>query len=331
MNGDEVRDTWFLRSRRGYDASEVDDLLNRVAAELDAGRPAGPLIENATFQEKKKGYDVDAVDWFLDQLILHPGHAERAGTSADPWRDLPVAQFTRDRVSDLAEQPRHSQPYFAEECRKAWRDFGQQPGMSLTWGWSGRLLPGLALFRCELRTAEQQTVASGDWFADGLRVGERRFTRKRINSPRRSPGSWPGVAEADALNWRDFVGHFAAGTTRRSRMPVNVDSQHSDETGMPVLYESGLIREHRACARIGFPDQRWLQFLVRGTRRADAIMTAVDQVGNKIARYRRVAGRAGIDKKIEITIHPDQKLTDELVLAIAISARWLGIYFDTGS
>ena len=153
MNGDEVRDTWFLRRRRSYDASEVDDLLDRVAAELDAGRPAGPLIENATFQEKKEGYDVDAVDWFLDQLILHPGHAERAGTSADPWRDLPVAQFTQGRVSGLAGQPRHIQPYLAEECMKAWRDFGQQPGMSLTWEWSGHLLHGLALLRYELRTA----------------------------------------------------------------------------------------------------------------------------------------------------------------------------------
>ena len=46
VNGDEVRDTWFLRSSIwrsygggfiGYAASEVDDLLRRVAAELDAG------------------------------------------------------------------------------------------------------------------------------------------------------------------------------------------------------------------------------------------------------------------------------------------------------
>ncbi len=55
MNGDEVRDTWFLRSRTGYDASEVDDLLDRVATELDAGRPGGPLIENATFQKRTEG------------------------------------------------------------------------------------------------------------------------------------------------------------------------------------------------------------------------------------------------------------------------------------
>ena len=41
MNGDEVRHTWFLDGH--YAVSEVDDLLRRVAAELDAGRPAGPL------------------------------------------------------------------------------------------------------------------------------------------------------------------------------------------------------------------------------------------------------------------------------------------------
>lgn len=46
VNGDEVRDTWFCPSQRlevvGYDARQVDDLVRRVAAELDAGRPAGP-------------------------------------------------------------------------------------------------------------------------------------------------------------------------------------------------------------------------------------------------------------------------------------------------
>jgi hypothetical protein len=38
-----------LRARRslGYDASAVDDLLARVASELDAARAAGPLVENA--------------------------------------------------------------------------------------------------------------------------------------------------------------------------------------------------------------------------------------------------------------------------------------------
>ena len=33
---------------QGYDVPEVEDLLDRIAAELDAGRPAWPLIENTT-------------------------------------------------------------------------------------------------------------------------------------------------------------------------------------------------------------------------------------------------------------------------------------------
>jgi hypothetical protein len=51
-------------------------------------------------------------------------------------------------------------------------------------------------------------------------------------------------------------------------------------------------------------------------------MTAVDQTGNKIVRYRF----AGSRKTMEITIHPDHRLTDELALAIAVSAPWLGDY-----
>jgi len=49
VNGDEVRGTWFFsrESLWGYDTSAVDDLLARVASELDAARPAGPLAENA--------------------------------------------------------------------------------------------------------------------------------------------------------------------------------------------------------------------------------------------------------------------------------------------
>jgi hypothetical protein len=59
-------------------------------------------------------------------------------------------------------------------------------------------------------------------------------------------------------------------------------------------------------------------------------MTAVDQAGNKVARY-RVTGMFYIfgRDKVEITVHPDRDLTDVLVLAIAISVPWLSPYFDT--
>jgi DivIVA domain-containing protein len=48
LNPDEVRNVRFGKGI--YDASQVSALLDRIAAELDAGRPAGPLIANATFR-----------------------------------------------------------------------------------------------------------------------------------------------------------------------------------------------------------------------------------------------------------------------------------------
>ena len=39
MTGDEVRDTTFLIVDHGWNVAQVDDLLRRVAAEIDAGRP----------------------------------------------------------------------------------------------------------------------------------------------------------------------------------------------------------------------------------------------------------------------------------------------------
>jgi len=61
-------------------------------------------------------------------------------------------------------------------------------------------------------------------------------------------------------------------------------------------------------------------------------MTAVDQDGNKVARYlltgKLRAFSARTARTVEITIHPGHPLTDELVLAIAISAPWLSSYFS---
>jgi hypothetical protein len=51
-------------------------------------------------------------------------------------------------------------------------------------------------------------------------------------------------------------------------------------------------------------------------------MTAVDQAGNRVAWY-----RTGPKRAVEITVDPGQELTDELVLAITLSAPWLLWYF----
>ena len=334
MNGDGVRDTTFLPVPRGYDMTEVDDLLGRAAAELDTGRPVGPLIGSATFRARRfglapltYGYDVDAVDWFLDQLLLRPGPAELPGMSADPWRELGVvAQFARGGMGDFAgrsaRRPRGAvREHFSEECSKAWDDFGRQPGVSLRWGY-------VAATRRELHTRDMRTIASVKGIGQSISVsaGGRSFAVKKTSKARSSS---PRIAEITARSSRDLNGHFAPKKTYiPSWAGLNL-SEIRDETGMPIFYTSGENFFRRAWASITFPDQRWLRFPVRGTAQCNAIMTAVDQAGNSVVRYR--IANWGIRPKqsvVEITVHPDRELTGELVLAIAISASWLGSYFS---
>ncbi len=337
VNGDEVR---ALRFRSGkFEAYlEVDELLRHVAAELDAGRPVGPLIKNAKFRRlsggfaRAHGYDVDAVDWFLDQLLLRPDHSGPAGIGTDPWHDLDMAQLARSEVSGPAAHPvglawLASEKQFAEECANAWRDFGQAPGTCLWWGWAAR-------WSWELRTPEAHTTIASlrnyRYRPGTFSTGGRSFTFQKIRPARSSP---PGVDEIAARSDRDYDGHFAKNrqlwadrigisTKRLARRLV-------DETGTPILYTSGRNFNHRACACISFPDQRWLRFLVRGTQKDNAIMTAVDPAGNAAVRYRIISRPRAWDT-VEITVHPNWTLTEELALAIAISAPWLGAYFELG-
>jgi hypothetical protein len=333
VNGDVVRDVRFpsgggwrparrSKAGAGYDVSQVDDLLRRIAVELDAGRSARPLIASATFRLGHGlghvGYEMDAVDWFLGQLRCWEDASQPAGMDGDPWRGLPVGNhFTRSG-------------HFAEECANAWRDFGQQPGAHLRWVRAGAV-------RHELRMAEQQTIASLRlrhllWWRPGtVSTGGRTFTWRRVW------GSEPGTIEIACRSHRESQLRFLAADTPGSRelakatlkLREHVDYlgtllELRDETGTPVLYASGNNYAFEAKAHITFPDQRWLRFPVRGTNKRNAIMTAVDQAGNKVARYRL------LEPTVEITVHPGQPLTDELVLAIAISAPWVHQYFEQG-
>lgn len=308
MNGDEIRDVRFRRQPYGYDAFQVGDLLGRLAVEVDAGRLIGPLLAEATFRRtgllQGRGYDRAPVDWFLDRLRLTQ---DCARSDADPWHHLAVADYFAG-----------SGPGLHVECADAWRDFDPVPGTRLRWMWAG-------LTRRELQTMEQHTIAYRRG-AGTFSTGHRSFTAKKVTA-----SSWPGVAViADRYAW-DCDGHFLDPDAPGSRMSKGLRrdrfkaAEYRDEAGRPVLYASGkhIGRQARGC--VTFPDQRWLRFPVRSTSRQDAIMTAVDQDGNKVARY-RVTGRAWATR-VEITVHPDWKLTDELVLALLISAPWLPGYF----
>jgi hypothetical protein len=337
VNGDQVRGTAFVipkSIRSGYDADEVEDLLHRVAAELDAERPAGPVIETATFPPPGEwSYDIDAVDWFFEQLARGPNDSRAAGLSSGPWADLDVAQLTRSGAGGTADEEGNLPQGFGEECENAWYDFDQQPGVYLRWERVKGSLVAAARWAFELRTADQQAIASlRGWpiYAPmTASTGGKTFTWNR--GPARS--SSPDIADLAARSWRDHAGHFTAKPMKDSalRREARQVRELIDDTGTPILYSSGESFNYRAYARITFPDQRWLRFLVRGTGRGNAIMTAVDQAGNKVARYRitRITRFNGALVEVEIAVHPDRRLTDELVLAIAISPPWLYRYFDT--
>jgi DivIVA domain-containing protein len=306
MTGEKVRDTTFLITRGGYDVATVDDLLCSIAAELDAGRPVEPLVRNAAFRTRRwRGYDVAAVDSFLGQLLLRPGPGELAEMSTDPWGDLDAVggRFPRSGAGDRgghstwrSRQGRHL--LHAEECWKAWHEFGQQPGTYLRLEWAG-------IARRELRSAGQQTIASMSckwsdiWLTPDISEIGARFS---INN------------ESFVLKCTGYA---------QSRKLV-------DKTGTPILYTSGKNFERIAGASISFPDGRSLRFPVRGTYRANAIMTAVDEAGNSVARYRIIRfSTGGLGRKsVEVALHPGWELTNELMLAIMISAPQLRSYFS---
>jgi hypothetical protein len=202
-----------------------------------------------------------------------------------------------------------------------WHGFAQQPGTHLRWESAGGR-------RAELRTTEQQTIATvrrSFGFEGRMTVSAagRSFTVNRVKIPDPGhPRSWPpGIT--------GIVGQPEGSQEPDRAVRARVKSLRElvDETGTPVLYTTGMQHfDHRAKADVRFPDQRCLQFPVWGAFKAHAIMTAVDQDGNKLAQY-RVPSLHPFRQKVEITVHPDWKLTDELVLVIAISAPWLHSYF----
>jgi hypothetical protein len=178
--------------------------------------------------------------------------------------------------------------------------------------------------RRELLTMEVQTIASVR--RQTINIGEKRFTLKKTGFKQSSS---PDIAQIITRSSRDFDGHFAANMRDNLRWRALNVRELVDEAGTPVLYTSGRHFNHSAHANISFPGQRWLRFPVRGIGQREAIMTAVDEAGNSVVRYRMIpSGRLLTQSIVEITIHPGWALTDELVLAITISAPWLNSYLS---
>lgn len=97
--------------------------------------------------------------------------------------------------------------------------------------------------------------------------------------------------------------------------------------------EQTLVTLHQGAFTAGgrtFGVRRLLHFPVHGTKLRHAIMTAVDEPGNEVASFRRLSAgpwryRTGT---VEIGVHPEQRLADDLAITLALSARWLSSYFQ---
>jgi hypothetical protein len=93
-----------------------------------------------------------------------------------------------------------------------------------------------------------------------------------------------------------------------------------------------------ASAHMAVPGHGWMRFPVRGTRLRHAVMTAVDESGVRIARYRKAKrtrdwGLAAARAKtmaasdMEILVNPTWRLTDQQLLVIVMSASYLRSHF----
>jgi DivIVA domain-containing protein len=131
----------FKKVRHGYRVSEVDQFLAKVADDLARLRehlrrgsvPVEPLltaeqVEQKTFNGAWRGYAMQAVDDFLDEVVVELQQAHRALTEDEHWRSTPRAPLQPPLHSAMRSLPRPeavAQPLTARDV--ASKVFGREP------------------------------------------------------------------------------------------------------------------------------------------------------------------------------------------------------------
>ena len=96
--------------------------------------------------------------------------------------------------------------------------------------------------------------------------------------------------------------------------------QRTGESGK--LHPSERHQGRQPFTAIYLPDGRWFRFPVRGTRRGDAVMTAVDQSETEVMRFRLVGARG-----VDIVVAPGRSITPEVICVIAVASPLIWYYF----
>jgi DivIVA domain-containing protein len=324
VNGDDLRSIRLPNQLAGYDADDVDELLDRLAAELDAGRPVAPLAASAAFrgvqlrfqQRLSRAYETETVDWLLGQLLRGEQARERHLLASDPWRDLVAFRYSAGPPAlDTGTE-------YADD----WAAFEAQPGLRLRYGRAGSASD-------ELRTADGVPLATcrRRWRSTTVGVGMQTYTVARVRR-----AAWPVLVPTfgsgrpgQPVYLRSYNGHKPVSLSRGTVPMPDGARLLADEFRRPVLLAVGAHVDRTAGARIVLPGGRWLRFPVRATRPGNAIMTAVDQEGNKVARYRVNRGRKLRPRAwaVDITVHPREQLAEEMILMLTVSADWLRTFF----
>ncbi len=107
---------------------------------------------------------------------------------------------------------------------------------------------------------------------------------------------------------------------RTPREVVNLDTQER------VFRIDGMNFNGKANAVIRFSEEHWYSFPVRGTRREDPVMTAVDETGKELALWWSESDprRIGI---AEIVLPPGRAIGTELMVMIVTATPFFAIYF----
>jgi hypothetical protein len=284
----------FFPSGFGYDTNEVENFIERIAIDLDAGLAL--RVPQAEFTQRAYDcYDLDAVDWYLESL--------RSGddgpvASPDPWCE-PVALYAHWPMSESTPTSlREVRNYLGQVCEEAWQRFDELPAIRLTWAPSG---PNTR----ELRSTDDRLLVT--------------VRKKRL-----------------PLSYRSDPHHFRSLESENLLYSVKNMPKQEVETsdllspdGRTILQLLGLNYTRRAAAAIQIPDGPTIRFPVRGTRRSNAVMAAVDDAGSCLARFRTPMGMSLTERNIEVVVRPGIELSDQVVLLLAWSSPLLHTYFDS--
>lgn len=343
MNAADVRSTSFLIKDHGYDVTAVRSTLHAIAGTLDAGSSPKSVIDEARFRtwtpigSTRNGYDIQAVDWYLASF-LGEGQLIRPPVDAgDPWCVDPVVnQFSRPDSDPAARKEplrRHqTKAMLAQACNAAWQRIDDLPGTRLEWGGGrtgGVILGGpwpVSARREQSKRSEPTLLTSLG--VDTVAVGDE--TYRLVPAPEDDVSfRLAEAAYADTYGNHQAVGRWSP----ESRSPKWLAEAQKFTKGVRACFAesesrlrftvSGPNFARRCATRITFADYTWLRFLVRGTKQANAVMTAIRSDGTALLRLRADNGY------IEVVFPPDLRISSDLMAIAAIAASSFDTYFET--